>query len=105
MPKWCKNLVDLLKPSAPDPDEVIRRFIHLVLLQTQHDRATKLIIGVASNAGTTIRYQVDDTWHDMAPFPSDIRPRVISELARMANFPEQQISGEGILNENLARYE
>ena len=82
-------------------DEPIRRFIHLLLFQAQQDRATELVIGIASGAGTPMRYKVENTWRDVAPFPAHIRPGIISELARMANFPAGQISGEGVLDKSL----
>jgi hypothetical protein len=84
-----------------NPNDPIRRFIHLLLFQAQRDRATEMVIGTASDAGTPMRYKIEDTWHDFAPFPSHIRPGVITELARMANFPEGKNSGEGILERNL----
>jgi len=102
LPKGCKDLVDVLKQSEPKQEGVIRRFIHLLLAQAQQDRATEMVIGVASpEAGTPIRYKVEDSWYDLSPFPSHIRPDVISELVRMAKFPREQIPGEGVLDESL----
>jgi hypothetical protein len=84
-----------------NPDEPIRRFIHLLLFQAQQDRATELVIGVASDTGTPMRYKVEETWQDFSPFPAHIRPGVISELARMANLSAKQIPGEGVLDAGL----
>jgi hypothetical protein len=97
LPKGCKDLVDVLKHW-----EAIRRFIHLVLTQAQEDQATEMIIGVAPpKGGTPIRYKVKETWYDISPFPSHIRPDVVSELARMAKFSGGEIPGEGVLDENF----
>jgi hypothetical protein len=82
-------------------DEPIRRFIRLLLFQASQDKATELVIGVASEAGTPMRYNVEGTWHDIAPFPSHIRPGVISELSRMANLPKGQNPAEGVLDAGL----
>jgi len=101
LPSGCKDLVDVLKRSETKHDDAIRRFIHLVLLQAQEDKATELIIGVAQSRGTPIRYKVEGTWYDLSPFPSHIRPDVVSELTRMAKFPAWQIPGEGILDESF----
>ena|SRR5450631_190095 len=101
LPSGCKDLVDVLKRSEPQHDGAVRRFIHMVLLQAQQDQATELVIGIASSTGgTPIRYKVEDTWYDMSPFPSHVRPDVISELVRMAKFHAGQIPGGGVLDES-----
>jgi type II secretory ATPase GspE/PulE/Tfp pilus assembly ATPase PilB-like protein len=100
LPNGCKDLVDVLKRSESKHDGAIRRFIHLVLVQAQQDQATELVIGVASpSGGTPIRYKIEDAWYDMSPFPSHVRPDVISELVRMAKFHAGEIPGEGVLDE------
>jgi type II secretory ATPase GspE/PulE/Tfp pilus assembly ATPase PilB-like protein len=107
LPAGCKDLIDVLKQpkTETEPEAValmaksqIGLFIQLILFQAYSDRATEIVIGpVLSNGGAPIRYKVDGTWHDMSPFPSHIRPRVINELAKMAKFPAGQISGKGFL--------
>ena len=102
LPSGCKDLVDVLNRSEATHDETVRRFIHLLLFQAQQDQATELVIGIASpGGGTPIRYKVEETWHDLSPFPSHIRPDVISELVRMAKFHDGQIPGEGVLDESF----
>src|SRR5688572_15657732 len=86
-------------PTRPDHETAVRRFIHLVLFQAQQDGATELVIGAAPTSGDTpIRYKVEDSWYDMSPFPSHIRPDVIAELARTAKFPVGQFPNEGVLD-------
>jgi hypothetical protein len=46
---------------------------------------------------------VGETWHDLPPFPSHIRPGVLSELARLAEFPAGQFRGERVLDVNLGK--
>jgi hypothetical protein len=90
--------------SESKPDEAIGRFIILLLFQAQKDKATELVIGVASPGGKTpLRYKAEEAWHDMPPFPSHIRPAVISEIARMANFPAGQIPGQGALDVSFGK--
>jgi type II secretory ATPase GspE/PulE/Tfp pilus assembly ATPase PilB-like protein len=102
LPSGCKDLVDVLKRSESKHDGAIRRFIHLVLFQAQQDQATELVIRVATpSGGTPIRYKVEDTWYDLSPFPSHIRPDVVSELARMAKLPAGQFPNEGVLDVTL----
>jgi len=70
--------------------------------QAQQDQATELVIGAAPASGDTpIKYKVEETWYDLSPFPSHIRPDVISELVRMAKFHASQIPGEGVLDESF----
>jgi hypothetical protein len=102
LPKGCKDLMDVLKRMESKQDGAIRQYIHMILFQAQQDQATDLVIGAASSdAGTPIRYKIEDVWYDFAPFPSSIRPDVLSELTSMAKFPEGQICGEGILEEKF----
>lgn len=110
LPSGCKDLVDILNRSGAKHDDIFRRFIHLLLFQVEQDRATQLVIGVTSTSGETpIRYKVEEAWYDLAPFPSHIRPGVISEIARMARFPagqitaNGQISGEGVLDVSVGQ--
>lgn len=120
LPDGCQDLIDVLRqppaqlseiPEIPDGivkvllqkaqsqfnDNKIFTFIVFVLFQAQQDRAKELIIGTDHPKGTPIKYKAGDTWHDLAPFPSNIRRDVISELARLAKFPTGQTTGEGIL--------
>ena len=60
-----------------------------------------MVVGIASPFGVTIRYKVENTWHEMPPFSAHIRADVVSELIRMAGFPAGQIPGEGVLDESL----
>ena len=78
----------------------IRRFITLVLMQAQEDRATELVVGVApeDGEGTPIKYKVEGSWYDMSPFPSDIRARVVGELGRMAGLRKRQFPQDGVLS-------
>ena len=99
LPSGCKDLIDVLQRRESGHDTAVRRFIHLVLFQAQQDNATELVIGVPSaSEDTQIRYKVADTWYDMSPFPSHVRPEVIAELARMARFPVGQFPNEGVLD-------
>jgi len=102
LPSGCKDLIDILHSSESGHDTAIRRFIHLVLFQAQQDHATELTIGATPPSGDTpIRYKVEDSWYELSPFPSHIRPAVISELVRMAKFHGGQIPGEGVLDEGF----
>jgi hypothetical protein len=98
LPKDCKDLADVLKRSEGKHDDAIRRFIHLVLFQSQQDRATELVVGIATPSGVPIRYKLEGMWYEMSPFPSHIRADVVSELLRMAGFHAGQVPGEGVLN-------
>jgi hypothetical protein len=109
----CLCFVALISPRSLDvfkakqqqqqqpPNLDIRRFIRLVLLQAQKDGATEIVVGIASPSGVPIRYKVEDAWQEMPPFPSHIRPDVVSELVRMAGFHAGQIPREGVLDESL----
>jgi hypothetical protein len=102
LPKGCKDLVDVLKHSEPNQSGAIHRFICSLLAQAQQEQATEIVIGVASTkTGTPVRYKIQDTWYDLTPFPSHIRPDVMLELARLARFPRGQILGEGVLDESF----
>jgi hypothetical protein len=99
LPDGCKDLVDVLNRPEFKPDDAFRRFIYLILFQAQQDGATELIIGVAPpSGGTPIKYKIRDDWHDMQPFPSHIRPAVVSELARMAKLATGQFPSTGVLD-------
>ena len=101
-------LVALISPRSLDmfkvnqqqpPNEMIQRFIHVLLLQAQKDGATEIIVGTASPFGVPMRCKVGDTWHEMPPFSSHIRRDVVSELVRMAG--AGQIPGAAVLDESL----
>jgi type II secretory ATPase GspE/PulE/Tfp pilus assembly ATPase PilB-like protein len=99
LPSGCKDLIDVLQRRESGHDSAVRRFIHLLLFQAQQDHATELVIGATSASGDTpIRCKVEDTWYDLSPFPSHIRPDVIAELARMAKFPVGQFPNEGVFD-------
>jgi hypothetical protein len=99
LPAGFKDLIDVLNQKENEKDaedEAIRRFIYVLLFQAKQDHATELVIGKALPSGKTpIRYKVKQTWHELAPFPSHIRPNVISELGKMAKFAIGQIAGQG----------
>jgi hypothetical protein len=97
LPKGCKDLIDVLQLPGQLEEVSVQRFILLLLFQAQQDHATELVIGPATRKGTPIRYRVEDTWHEMHPFPSRIRPAVVAELGRMAGFPEGSFPKEGPL--------
>ena len=102
LPGGCKDLADVLKHSERSNKSPIKRFITLVLMQAQQDCATELIIGSAhANGDTPIRYKVEGSWHDLTPFPSHIRSRVVSELGRMAGLPSGQFPQDGVLAMSL----
>ena len=102
LPSGCKDLIDVLNRRESGHDVAIRRFIHLVLLQAQQDQATELVIGIPlPNGGVPIRYKIEETWHEMSPFPDHIRQSVISELIHMARFHAGLIPGEGVLDESF----
>lgn len=104
LPTGCKDLMDVLKrleskSSGAIPAIKFRQFINVILFQAKQDRATELVIGIARpSGGTPIRYKVENVWHDLGPFPSHIRPDVISELFQMAKMPAGQFPNEGILD-------
>jgi type II secretory ATPase GspE/PulE/Tfp pilus assembly ATPase PilB-like protein len=102
LPKGCKDLVDVLRRRERKHEDAIRRFIRLVLLQAQQDRATELVIAPAGGGGTPIRYKVDGTWYEMSPFPSHIRSGVVTELERMAQLLEGPFPKEGIVGVAVA---
>ncbi len=105
LPAGCKNLVDVLGRPQLTAKNPIRRFINLVLMQAEHDGATELIIGVAPEGGgdTPIKLKIEGCWHDMSPFPSDIRARVVSELGRMAGLRKGQFPQDGVLTVPLQK--
>ena len=99
LPSGCKDLIDVLQRRESGHESAVRRFIHLVLFQAQQDGATELVIGAAPESGDTpIRYKVEDSWYDMGPFPSHVRPDVIAELARIAKLPVGRFPNEGVLD-------
>jgi len=98
LPGGCKDLVDVLRRSERTQDKAVRRFIHVLLLQALRDNATDLVIGTNTTSEVTpLRYKVEGTWYDMAPFPSNIRPDIVTELARMAKLVGEQFPSEGIV--------
>jgi hypothetical protein len=97
LPKGCKDLIDVLQPPSHLEEFSVQRFILLLLFQAQQDCATELVIGPATPKGTSIRYKVEDTWHEMHPFPSHIRPALVAELGCMAGFSEGLFPKEGPL--------
>ncbi len=108
LPRGCKDLIDVLQrpKRAIKPDNAhknaVCQFIHLILLQAQRDRATVLVIGASPEHGdTAIRHLIEGTWYDMAPFPSQIRPAMMAELARMAQLPLGQFPSQGVLDETF----
>jgi hypothetical protein len=99
LPDGCKDLIDVLKHEGGNKI-IARRFICLLLLQADQERATELIIDVESPDGwVCLQYKIKGKWYDLDPFPSHIRPDVIAELVRMSNFPMGQIPGTGVLDE------
>lgn len=60
LPAGCKDLADMLGRPQLAAKNPIRRFITLVLMQAEADRATELVVGVASEGseGTPIKYKV-----------------------------------------------
>jgi hypothetical protein len=104
LPTGCKDLIDVLKRSESKSDGTIpasafRNFINLVLFQAKQDRAMELVIGIAlPSGGTPIRYKVENVWHELSPFPSHIRPGVISEILQIAKMAAGQFPNEGILD-------
>jgi type II secretory ATPase GspE/PulE/Tfp pilus assembly ATPase PilB-like protein len=93
-------LADVLGRPRRAAISPIRRFITLVLMQAEQDCATELVIGVAPEGGegTPIRYKVEGCWHEMSPFPSHIRARVVSELGSMAGLRKRQFPQDGVLS-------
>jgi hypothetical protein len=75
-------------------EDPIRRFVLLVLFQTQQDRATELVIAPASGDKSPIKYKVDGAWYDMSPPPSHILPDVMIELGRLAKLTKGAREGD-----------
>jgi type II secretory ATPase GspE/PulE/Tfp pilus assembly ATPase PilB-like protein len=100
LPNGCKDLADVLGRTPLTTTSPIRRFITLLLVQAQQDGASELIVGVAAagGTGTPIRYKVEGCWHDMSPFPSHIRARVVSELGSMAGLRRGHYPKDGVLS-------
>ena len=96
-----KHFLDIFKRSNPEHDDAIRRFVRLLLFQAQQDGAIELIVGRASPKGVPMKYKSKNAWHELPPFPSHIRPDVVSELLRMAHFPAGHFPGEGVLEERF----
>jgi hypothetical protein len=104
LPTGCKDLIDVLNQMEKTDRETIQKFIRVVLFQASQDNAAELVVGKALPDSTTpIRYKIDETWHELSPFPSHIRPAVISELARMANFAVGQTAGCGTFDVYFCR--
>ena len=100
LPAGYKDLADVLGRPQLAAKNPIRRFITLVLMQAEADRATELVVGIVPEGGegTPIKYKVEGSWYDVSPFPSDIRARVVSELGRMAGLRKGQFPQEGVLS-------
>ena len=96
-------MITVFDPGSEIPDaDPVRKFVLLVLWQAQEDGATELVLGVPlpDGSGTPFRYKVDGSWYDMSPFPSHIRPDVVTELERMAGLsPDVRV---GTLTESVA---
>jgi type II secretory ATPase GspE/PulE/Tfp pilus assembly ATPase PilB-like protein len=108
LPSGCKDLIDVLhRPKrATKPDQAhtkaVRQFIHLILLQAQQDHATVVVIGAAPDQrAIPLQYLIEGTWYDMAPFPPQVRPAMMTELARMAHLPVGQFPSQGVLDETF----
>lgn len=80
----------ILKPMNEEP---IKRFVRLMLIQAQQDRATEFVIAPAPGEVTPIKYKVDDKWYDMAPPPEEILVRAVAELERLANLAPDEHEG------------
>jgi hypothetical protein len=103
LPSGCKELIDVLERPDKSHESTARWLIYMALFQAQQHNATDMVIGATPNSGgTPIRYKVEDTWYDISPIPSQIRPDVIEELARMANVPAGQFPAEGVLDVDYA---
>ena len=103
LPGGCKDLMDVLRLSTATHDLRVGRFILLLLVQAQKDKATQVVIGAASPspaAQTPVRCRYKDcqVWTDLPPFPSSVRSFVISEPAQMAGFSPGEYWGEGVLD-------
>jgi hypothetical protein len=114
LPNGCKDLIDVLqRPKRADQSNSFDlentvmvatacHFIHLILFQAQQDHATVLVIGSApANGNMPMRYLIEGTWHDMAPFPSHIRPTMMTVFMRMAHLPVGQFPCQGVLDETF----
>jgi hypothetical protein len=102
LPAGCKDLADVLKLPERRNDHAIKKFIRLILLQAQHDHATKLTIGIAAENGETpIGYETEGKWYDLAPIPSPLRPTLVAALLEMAQLPAASFPCEGTLKVNF----
>jgi hypothetical protein len=72
----------------------------LVLRQAEEDKATALIFEVPSKAGADapLRYKVEGSWYDWAPFPSRLRQRIMDELRQMAGVAKAKFPLDGTLS-------
>lgn len=105
LPTGCKDLIDVLNGQKYADNEIYRQIIRTILFQAQQDRATEVVIGkISADGKTPVAYKVENVWHEIPPFPSEIRPNVISQLARMAGFPAGQTQGEGVLKFRRLRW-
>ncbi len=104
LPAGCKDLADVLnRPKGKQAETIdpqaIARFVRLILFQAEQDKATELVIGVASESSEMpFRYKVGDVWHDIGPFPSHLRSDVVAELARTAKIKPGEFPSEGLLD-------
>ena len=73
---------------------LITRLTLGILAQAQRDRATELVIDPAIGAGRSVRYRIDDTWHEWSGPPSETVPDVVAELGRLAGFAKRPFPKE-----------
>jgi hypothetical protein len=109
LPDGCKDLIDLWQPpkSKGIPnfkvEDMLRSIIHGIVFMAQEEQATELVIGVPSTSGDMpIRYKVENSWHDLVPFPTDIRKELLAGLADMAHLPDGSFPKRGVLDITLA---
>jgi hypothetical protein len=98
LPGGCQDLIDVLNRAIARKSKQVRWFVEMLLSQGEMDRAKQLVVGMAQADGKTpVRYLVDSIWYDLAPFPSAIRPKVITVLMEMAKLPAGQLPAMGTL--------
>lgn len=105
LPPGCKDLIDVLNRPKVANQNPIRRFIKLILMRAHQDGAVELAIGVtpASQKLTPMRYKIENSWYDFAPFPANIRQDIVKELQHMAGLAGGTFPLDGVVSVQLTK--
>lgn len=101
----CKNLADVLQLPARETGDPVQIFIRVMLLQAEGVDASEILIpGPMINDGEcTITQCIKGTVYHVSTIPADFRAGILSQLLRIAGFPETSFPAHGVATLQLKR--